>query len=79
MSGPSEKEVETDGPYTSVERVESAGPPYKFAGFSGPHPTLVVACPTCGSPEGHYCNDADKRPVDRPHHERCVAAGTAKS
>lgn len=51
---------------------------FKFAGFSGPHPTLIVDCPTCGSPAGHYCNDERGRPDDGPHHERRVAAGTAQ-
>lgn len=51
-------------------------PTFKYAGFSGPHPTLVVPCPTCESPAMHYCND-EHGPVDRPHDARRVAAGTA--
>lgn len=47
---------------------------FKFAGFSGPHPSLVVDCSTCGSPVGHYCNDDQGRPVDRPHDARRARA-----
>lgn len=49
---------------------------YKYAGFSGPHPSLVVACPVCLSPVAHYCNGDDGRPTDRPHDERRALAGT---
>jgi hypothetical protein len=52
-------------------------PSFKYAGFSGPHPTLVVDCPTCGSPTGYYCNDDEGHPTDRPHDRRRAAAGTA--
>jgi len=43
---------------------------FKCAAFSGPHPSLTVDCPTCGSPAGHYCNDDDGNPADRPHDAR---------
>lgn len=42
---------------------------FKYAGHSGPHPSLVADCPTCGSPAGHYCNE-NGRPVDGPHPAR---------
>jgi hypothetical protein len=54
-----------------------ANGPFKYAGFSGPHPTLIVDCPTCGSPAGYYCNDEPGHPVDGPHQERRIAAATA--
>lgn len=49
---------------------------FKYAGFSGPHPSLVVPCPTCGSPVGHYCNGDDGTATDSPHWPRRAAAGT---
>lgn len=52
---------------------------FKYAGFSGPHPTLVVPCPACGSPVAHYCVDRHGRPVDGPHEERRALAGTASA
>lgn len=52
---------------------------YKYAGFSGPHPSLVVECPTCGSPAMHYCReDGTGRPKDRPCDARREAAGTTE-
>lgn len=44
--------------------------PFKYAGFSGPHPSLVVDCPMCKAPAGYYCNEIDRKPRDRPHDPR---------
>lgn len=49
--------------------------PFKFAGFSGPHPSLVVDCPTCAAPAGYYCN-RDSEPAGSPHEHRRLRAGT---
>lgn len=49
---------------------------FKYAGHSGPHPTLVVACATCGAPVMCYCAGDDGLPVDRPHAQRRRDAGT---
>lgn len=38
------------------------------------NPSLIVACPTCSSPVGHYCNDSHGQPKDGPCAERKVAA-----
>ncbi len=51
---------------------------YKYAGFSGPHPSLVVDCPACGSPTGYFCNGTDGGPTDRPCTRRRLVAGTAR-
>lgn len=50
---------------------------FKYAMHSGPHPTLVVACPTCEAPAGHFCI-RDGEAADRPHFHRRLAAGTAE-
>lgn len=49
---------------------------FKYAMHSGPHPSLVVDCPECGSPAGHFCN-RDGVPADKPHEARRIRAGTA--
>jgi hypothetical protein len=60
---------------SDVQSSVGTGQRFKYAGFSGPHPTLVEPCPACGAPEMHYCNERGQ-PIDAPHEARRLAAGT---